>query len=406
MNLLLVNPIHPSTPHISGVRAWRFACELASMGHHVVLLTGSRQDSDSHGALSNPETHDWRQPLVLDSAVFAEMAPSGRSGGLRKIRTLWQMLRHGGYHSAWSNAAVKAVERHASVFRPQVIWATIGKMESAFVARRLSRTLGVPWVLDLKDSWELYVPAPLRLAMARRVSGWKAVTANAESTGADARRWHRAEPRVVYSGVDNAFFPTEPTQVPVGGAGDRFVINIVGSLYFSDRLQEVLLGIGRWSSGLSLAERERVQLCYFGGDTKMFEQAVQLNPPMVSTRAEGYIPVEEMASAARAAAVNIYISHDGNFHHKLLELLACGRPVMAFPSECDESRRLSAQVNGELIEPGDKHGVVAALDGIHRRRSSNRPSLDIAVNQFPTRQYSWNAQAHLLEKVLVDAARH
>lgn len=405
MNLLLVNPVHPSTPHISAVRAWRFACELAGMGHRVVLLTATRSGADQIQPQAVLDTHDWREPLVLAPAAFAGIAPPGRFGALRRIRTLWQMLRHGGYHVVWSKAAVAAVEQLAPVFRPQVMWATVGKMESAFVARRLSRSLGVPWVLDLKDNWELYVPVPLRSAMARRVSGWDAVTANAGSTGADARRWHRADPRVVYSGVDDAFFRAAATQAPAGGDDERFVVNLVGSLYFSDRLQELLRGIDQWSRSLSEADRGRVEVRYIGGDTAMFEQAVQATKLAVSSHAGGYVAIEQMAAAARTAAVNMYITYDGCFHHKLLELLASGRPVMAFSKESDESRGLAAQVEGELIEPGNREGVAAALDAIHSHWCSDRPRRAHAADQSPSLRYSWNAQARLLEEVLANAAR-
>lgn len=406
MNLLLVNPVHPSTPHISGVRAWRFACELAGMGHRVVLLTATRPGTDQGPPQSVAATHDWREPLVLAPAAFAGTAPTWRLAVLRKVRTFWQMLRHGGYHVAWSNAAVAATEQLAPVFRPQVMWATVGKMESAFVARRLSRSLGVPWVLDLKDNWELYVPVPLRGAMARRLSGWCAVTANAGSTGADARRWHRAEPQVVYSGVDDAFFGAADTHVATGSEGDgRFVVNLIGSLYFSDQLQEVLCGIDHWSQRLSEADRARVQVRYIGGDTAMFTQAVQVTKLSVSSHAGGYVAIEQMAAAARSAAVNMYITHTGSFHHKLLELLASGRPVMAFPNESSESRALAAQVEGELIEPGNQEGVAAALDAIHRHWCSDRPRHAHCADQSPALRYSWNAQARQLEEVLVHAAR-
>lgn len=402
MNLLLVNPVHPSTPHISGVRAWRFACELAGMGHRVVLLTATAPGTDKPQPLAVPDTHDWREPLVLAAAAFAGTEPVWRWGALRKVRTLWQMLRHGGYHLAWSEAALAAVERLQPVFVPQVIWGTVGKMESAFVARRLSRSLTVPWVLDLKDNWKLFVPAPLRSAMARRVAGWDAVTANAGTTGADARRWHRAEPRIVYSGVDDAFFCPAGARAPVG---DSFVINLIGSLYFSDRLQELLRGIDHWSRRLSAADRGRVQVRYIGGDTAMFEQAVQATKLSASSHAGGYVPIEQMAAAARSAAVNMYLTHDGSFHHKLLELLVSGRPVMAFPGEGDESRALAVQVGGDLIEPGNSEGVSRALDTIHRDWPRECRSDAGASDQSPALRYSWNAQARLLEEVLANAAR-
>ena len=404
MNLLMVNPVHPSTPHISGVRAWRFACELAGMGHRVVLLTANGDGTSLQQPHIAAELHDWRKPLVLAPVAFAAKAPSGRLGAMRKVRTILQMLRHGGYHAHWSNAAVAATEQLQTVFRPDVIWATVGKMESAFVARRLSRSLSVPWVLDLKDNWELFVPGPLRRVMARRVAGWDAVTVNAGATAADARRWHHAEPRIVYSGVDDAFFGSADTQVTAAD-DHRFVLNLVGSLYFSDQLQELLRGIDQWSRGLAQDERERIQIHYVGGDVAIFEQAVQASKLVVLTHALGYLPIDQMAAAARSAAVNMYVAHNATFHHKLLELLASGRPLIAFPVEGHESRALAAQFGGALIEPGGVDGIVCALDAIHREwRPPRGPALGVA-DMAPVLRYSWNAQARLLEEVLVNVAR-
>ncbi|MBA2238502.1 MAG: glycosyltransferase [Lysobacter sp.] len=402
MNLLLVNPVHPSTPHISGVRAWRFACELAGMGHRVMLLTAIAPGSD-RAPPPAPDLHDWREPLIVAPAEFGGLASASRFGALRKIRTLWQMLRHGGYHAAWANAAVTAGKQLAPVFPPHVVWTTVGKMESAFVARRLSRSLGIPWVLDLKDNWELYVPPPLRAVMAWRVSGWSAVTANAGSTARDARRWHHADPRIVYSGVDDAFF--RPAATPAAGQDEGFVVNLIGSLYFPDRLEELLRGIDHWSRRLPEADRERVEVRYIGGDAAMFQQAVQAVSLGVRAHAGGYVAIEEMASAARAAAVNMYVTHQGSFHHKLLELLASGRPVLAYPGESDESRALAAQVGGELIEPGDCEGVARALDTLHRDWCSDRRRPAHSADRTPALRYSWNAQTRLLEEVLLHAAR-
>lgn len=404
MNLLLINPVHPSTPHISGVRAWRFARELAGMGHRVVLLTGSKAGEDVCPHVLPLDKHDWRQPLILAPTAFAPTATGWGSGLLRKLGTSWNMLRHGGYHAAWADAAVAAVNQLYPQFAPHVIWATVGKMESAFVARRLSRSLSVPWVLDLKDNWQLFVPAPLRLAMAWRVGGWSAVTTNAGSTADDARRWHGADPRVVYSGVDEAFFrAARGCSGPVDE--ECFVINLVGSLYFDDKLKELLRGIDLWSRSLPLAERERVRVRYLGGDTAMFETAVRTTRLSVRTTAQGYLGIEEMAGAAGSAAVNAYVAHDGGFHHKLLELLASGRPLIAFPRESSESRAVATEFGGQLLEPEDIDGVSGALDKIHReyrRQDSVDASGAVSWRDVP---YSWNAQARLLEEVLVRAAR-
>lgn len=411
MNLLLVNPVHPSTPHISAVRAWRFALALSAIGHRVVLLTATPADADAP-AIPPLASHDWRTPLVVAPCGFdidMGTAPAAGHPLVRRLRTAWQLLRHGGYQSLWADAAVATAERLADSFRPDAIWATYGKMEAVFVAKRLSGALGVPWVLDLKDNWELFVPAALRRIMAHRTRGWRAITANAAFTDLQARHWHGAVARIVYSGVDEAFFAPAEDLSRNPPAGQEFVINLIGSLYYRDRLQVLLCGIAEWSRQLPASDRQRVRLGYLGGDIDMFQRSIGEAGLDIHSRAEGYLPIERMAAAGRNAAVNLYVTHDGSFHHKLLELLACDRPVLVYPPESAESHVLVAQVRGELIEPADAAGVAGALGALHRRwregagRRIAAPGATAAPN--PCERYSWNSQAHLLEEVLADAAR-
>lgn len=404
MNLLLVNPVHPSTPHISAVRAWRFALALSAKGHRVAVLTAVPAGGNASASPTSAK-HDWCTPLVIAPTRFVTDPPAPHGAALiRKIRTAWQLLRHGGHQSDWVDSAVAAVAHGDSGFRPDAIWAIYGKMEAVFVAKRLSLALGVPWVLDLKDNWELFVPPLLRNVMARRIGGWSAITANAPFTDNQARRWHGVPATVVYSGVDDAFFGRDRTDCANPAAEADFVINLVGSLYYSDKLRELLEGIAGWSRHLSKNYFHRVELRYLGGDVEMFQRSIDVAGLDLRWRAEGYLPIESMALAARSAAVNMYVMHDGSFHHKLLELLASGRPVLAYPCETAESRALAMKVQGELIEPENPAGVARAFDTLHRRwrtapRCHARSGPDLCEN------YSWDSQARLLEEVLIHAAR-
>lgn len=404
MNLLLVNPVHPSAPHISATRAWRFAEALAAMGHRVVLLTatppGGNDVQGPGGSLPDMQGHDWREPLVLAAAPFD---PSGRAVAghrlLRKLGTAWRLLRRGGHETTWFDAAVTAAGQLAPGFRPDVIWTTFGRMEAVVVAREIARALRVPWVLDLKDSWEFFVPGPLRRIMARRVGGWSAITTNSTSNAALAMRWHGARAQVVYSGVDEAFLGT------VGQTGHdargRFVLALVGSIYFEDRLRELLRGIAAWSRGLPPAERHQVLLKYVGGDGDMFERIAGGAGLDIAWQASGYLALAKMAATCREAAVNMYVAVDGGFHHKLLELLASGRPVLCFPGEGAEARVLTARLHGELIEPADAEGMMRALQAVHRRWCEGRVPVPCRVELY--RQFSWDSQARVLEGVLIDA---
>ena len=180
MNILMVHPVHPSTPHVSAVRTWRFAQELAALGHRVVLLTATPEGETA--ACEVHSDHDWKKPLLLACASAASAEPKTHwPTSLRRVRTALRMLWQGGAAGTWLRAAVITGTRLPPAFQPDVIWCTFGQMEAVFAARQLARKLRRPWVLDLKDNWELFVPRGLRKLMAWRIRGSAAATANAES---------------------------------------------------------------------------------------------------------------------------------------------------------------------------------------------------------------------------------
>ncbi|MDS4020248.1 MAG: glycosyltransferase [Candidatus Competibacter sp.] len=398
MKLLLINPTHPSTPHISAVRVWRFAEELAKQGHQVVLLCAAPEGEQATD-LTEIARHDWRRPWVL-------ACDSGRTGWLdknrlpllaRKAVTGWRMLWHGGDLGGWVKNAVDTV-RQLGTFRPAVIWATFGMMEAVFVARRIAREARCPWVLDIKDNWELYVPRRLQRLMVARTRGWAALTANSCFTQEKARIWQRGDATVIYSGVDEAFFASTQRD---RDDRDEFRINLVGSLYFGDRLDAFLTGIKQWAAGLTPAERSRVRLCYLGGDLRLFAEATGRVDTGIAVEALGYRPVVELAQQCRDAAVNAYIANPNTFHHKLLELLACRRPVLAFPSETEESWELARRVAGDLRTPATADEVQAELAQLHEQWREGAAQF---ADHAAVDAYSWPRQAVILDQVLQQTA--
>jgi hypothetical protein len=120
--------------------------------------------------------------------------------------------------------------------------------------------------------------------------------------------------------------------------------------------------------------------------------------PNVPLEVVGYVPVEVMAGHCRRAAANAYLSYSATFHHKLLELLACERPTIAFPSEHRESRELAAALGGDLLIPETPAAVAQVLDRIHTDWSAGvvrASTTDIARN------CSWPGQAAKLEQVFI-----
>lgn len=395
MKLLLINPTHPSTPHISAVRAWRFAEELATRGHQVILLCAAsvpEQWTDPEAIVA----HDWRTPFVLACPMEGAgwRLPRNRlPAPLRKAVTAWRLVHHGGDLGGWVLNARRIFQQVRGRFAPDLIWATFGMMEAPMLARRIACDRDCPWLLDIKDNWELYVPKILRRFMVWRTRGWAALTANARFTQAKAQRWQRGAATVVYSGVDAAFFHRDPAAAPSSG---QFRINLIGGLYFRDRLEAWLHGVKTWAEALTPAQRAKVMLAYLGGDTRLFAEVTGGDlAQLIRIENLGYLPVDALAQHCRNAAVNAYIAHPGGFHHKLLELLACQRPVLAFPEESEESWALARAVDGDLQTPADAGAVSQLLQRLHTRWLQGDGEAQVAVED-----YSWPRQAALLEQVM------
>lgn len=406
MKLLIINPTHPATPHISAVRAWRFAEELAKRGHCVVFLCATQEDALSPEKAPNIEHHDWRKPFLLACSSERDgwqLKKDQLPLPARKALTVWRMVSDGGELGSWTWNAIDTMRGLSNHFRPDVVWTTFGKMEAVFAARRLARLMNCPWVLDIKDNWELYVPRGLRRLMVIRTRGWATLTANAAFTQEKARVWHHGEAAVIYSGVDEAFFDAsqKPPKDPA-----TFCINLIGSLYFPEQLDAFLEGLQHWAEGLNPVERSQVKLCYLGGDLQLFTNAVARVNCDIAVAALGYRPVAELARHCRNAAVNAYIANPRTFHHKLLELLSCDRPVLAFPAESAESWALARRVAGDLRTPATADEVSAELSRLHQRWSTQNalPVPDTAT----AHAYSWSSQAAILEVILkqtIDRAR-
>ena len=390
MKLAVVTTVHPATPHISAMRTWRFAQALAARGHQPVLIcAGPAVGTAAPVRRPEPARHDWSRPLVLEVPA----APVRWTG---RAFTLVRLLVDGGNLAPWTRAAVAAARGLIQDFRPDLVWTTFGRLEAVIAGRRIARVAGCPWVLDLKDNWELYVPAPLRRAMVRRISGWAALTANAEFNRDLARRGLGGEATVVYSGVDAAFLARAGHLDP--GAG--FAINLVGSLYDPRWLAVLLAGVRRWAAALAPEARRELRLVYLGADQRAFAAGLVRQPPGIAAASTGWVAVADLARACRGAGVNAYLFHPGTFHHKLLELLACGRPVLAVPGERAESRVLAAGTGGDLRTAASPAAVARELARAHTRwRAAVGPA-----PAGPFAPFGWDAQAAVLEGVLVGAA--
>lgn len=71
------------------------------------------------------------------------------------VHTVEAWCYHPDMAMGWISPALEALIKVCSRRKPHVIWATGGPWSSFIVAQRASQRLGVPYVLDFRDSWTL-----------------------------------------------------------------------------------------------------------------------------------------------------------------------------------------------------------------------------------------------------------
>lgn len=393
MNVLMINPVHPSTPHISATRAWQFAQGLSELGHKVVLVCSANNENQiTDGA--DISQHNWTKPYILAPSKLTTTIYSGPSL-FRKIRTLGNMLYSGGSQYLWKKKSELLVESLSVTFKPDIIWATFGSLESIYSAKKLSNKLKVPWVLDLKDNWNQYIPKMIRPIISWRCKGYSALIGNAQFPLDIASKSGFVDGEVIYSGVHEAYFIENKFK-----KNSKFHINIVGGLYFDMQTEKLLNGIRLYLEANDICSAEHAEIRYFGAEEERFISNSIKTGINAITSNYGYLPIEKMANLCADADVNAYVCNNVNFHHKLLELLASGVPILAFGGDIAEARMLAGSVGAQFYEPTSEDEVISALTNISTKTGSAIDS-KLRLNKF-----KWQAMCKNLEQLLIKVIGH
>lgn len=400
MNLLFVNYVHPLVPHVSSMRMRLFAEALTQLDHRVVLLT---HPVTASGPLPGPDeverlltAHNWRSPFhisCLPQADWRDIGARAEQGPRLRRRCLIaaNYLTRGGIHDDWVRGSKPYWPLLIRSFRPGLVWGGFGNSSTLVLAQGFARTAGIPWLMDHKDSWELFIPKGLRRIVAHRFRDAAGFTANAEFHAAIAARYHQQKHVAIYSGV-------VPEMISPGRRSHRstFRIVLVGSVYDMRRLQLFLEGLSNWLQSKTAEEKTLVEFRYAGTQSAMVEAALAMAPLDCKVRIDGQLPIRKLAELCQTAAVNAYIWSPFTFHHKLLELLACRNPVISFPGEHEESITLAKEVGGCLKPCISKRELSSAFSDVWRCGSIDQaPNLEAA-------ELSWVSMARKLDAFLME----
>lgn len=405
MRAVFVNHCHPDTPHVCAVRVREFANAMAERGHRIMLLTATLTPEDrdiaSDALASALRDHDWSRPFRLpcrpiSAPLTLALQQHRLPAPVSKAMVLWCYLAKGGAFWNWTAASRKYWPVLAESFSPDVVWATFGNVDTLDIARGISAASGCPWVIDIKDPWDAFVPGSLAALVARRYADASALTALSEAHR-DGAGLHFAKPvEVVYSGVAVDRLESAPRQRP----DDRiFRLVLTGSTYDPGDLATLVAAIGDWLANLQPGAMSEAEFVYAGDDHVRVADATGGLRRHCILRILPRIDPVALAELQASASANLYVKgRTTPFHHKIIELLAAGRPIICHPAETSEAVRIAGAARVPFYSCAERPQLYAAFDAV--AANTGRISLDRAV----LGRYTWRAQSAVLERVLADAA--
>lgn len=401
MRAVLINHCHPDTPHICGVRLREFAACLAARGHQVVLLSAPLE---GQAGTATPEAagkllgaHDYSDPFRLAAApskpgLLALLRNSATPRPIRQGIVLWHYLSQSGVFTDWRGGAGSYIPTLADSFRPDVIWSSFGNTDCWNIAQALSTRAGCPWVADIKDFWSAFIAWPLRGHLARRYRDAAAFTALSNSHAEDAAPWFGGAIETIYSGLANdALTPTQGTE----GRS----LSLTGAIGSPARLTEMKAAIKTWLESLPAKVARDLEFIYCGNDAGLVGKIFADLSGLCRVTVNGYVALDQLRDIQARAFANLYIKSERTFHHKVVELLAAGRPVICYPEEGAEAKSLAGEFGAILHSAASEAHVARALGQSFDRYP------EVSLNHEGAAQFTWDAQAEKLEAVLLDAIK-
>ena len=261
-------------------------------------------------------------------------------------------LFYGGVHRDWQEGVRRCLPVLAESFQPDVVWATFGNATSWQIARDIAGESACPWVADLKDHWQSFIPAVLRRPLASRYGDAAAFTAFSDDHVSTIREWFRRPGQVVYSGIDPALYPEQalPAQT----------ITLTGAVYDEVDLAVLIDGIEAAVREMEAAARQEVRFCYAGYDADMVRAQTTGLEKLITVDIREQQPLGAWLEVLSGAAVNCYVKSNRTFHHKIFDLAGAGNPVLTVPPETDEARNIAA-LAGVTLSGAVTAGEVAEL---------------------------------------------
>ena len=302
---------------------------------------------------------------------------SNRSGkgGATLRRLLHETIAFPDPKWPWLRGAVRMALARARQDPYDVVFATGYPWSAFLVAERVSRRLGVPFVLDFRDAW---TADPREIWHARRNQSLeRKLIAHAAAVTATTD-WIRDRLRESCSEVSgervltltNGFDPGEfPEPAPELAESDRFVLTYTGT--FNDTLPPspydrtpyyLIEAIAKLPPRLRAALRVRIVgnlgRAYRGHIRRLgLEQVIEVIGPVPHRRSLQY----QLASDALLLVIYDCPWANGDLTGKIFEYMGAGKPILALAPEGEASKLVCTHGLGWVEPPRDVERIRARL---------------------------------------------
>ena len=397
MKLVFVNHCHPATPHVCATRMREFAYAMTLLGHEVILLTetipGVRAKIKPEEIKAAILAHNFNSPLYLaiepkGHPLIKRFRDNKLPWGIRQAVVIWYFLYHKGVYTDWRTGSQSYLTAIAENFKPDLVWATFLNTDAWNIAIDLAKISKIPWVGDIKDSWQVYIPRFFRKYLANYFDSCVALSTFSHFNSIDAQKWFSSPKTVIYSGFwADHLDPTNELSM------DNINISLTGGIYDNYSLNQLVQGIKIWLEGLPQYERSKVCVTYAGNDTALVSRATKKLSNLCRINLLGFISIEELKKIHQISIANLYVKINRGFHHKTIEILSAGRPIICYPKESDEVINIARATNIDLHSCSTPLEISNALS-----ESINTKSNEVGKNKA-LEELTWNSQAKKLENL-------
>jgi len=345
-----------------------------------------------------------------------------RSGIRRKFRDgmgsvlgyLAWLLGGDGYQmgGGWIPRAVEAALCVVQTIGADAAFSTSG-WDPLFAARRLRRKVGIPWILDLTDPWEMFYVSAARFLYLTPF--YRQVVPSAASLSQCTPGWARELSQRVGRPVAclvSGFDADELDRVEARRF-DRFTVVYVGSAESDNRDPSTFF------AGLSLLRRtqpevgSKVQVVYVGSNYDFFRQRASEQGVNELLHCTGQVKLGEVMPYVKGAHLLLVAMdnrlgfNQGRLTAKVGEYLGTDRPILLTqpPSECiktDLARLIGETSVGWGAENAE--AVAAVLRRLLEQYRATGATMRPGGGRYVVGDFTWQSQSRKLAFLLDQVA--